>query len=324
MTIAAQPIITLLSAELAEQASWSTHIPAWHPRAEGEAGAAPAAVEAGQAPEAVTTDPQAGGDELFAPYLQGVPQELHPLALQALRAQNADFTRRFQEASQFRSQMEPLTKVEGFSDLKPEDVEFFVGLNQTLQDPEAAKQWVQSVASQLGITPELDQESWTALGQENGWAGQPSAPEAGTDQQAIVQAVMEAIGPQLQPLQQYVEGQQATQAQTAAAERFNSRWTELASQNGLVSETTPPEDAQRIKAAVTSLAHAHLASEDPIGEAVKQYMEITGTAQGDLMEQKIQTRTQGLGNGSADTAPQTPSWNGTGPSPKDLALARMR
>lgn len=333
MTTAAQPTFT---SELAIRAAflnardWDevfAGIPESHPRNESTGGA-PAGVAGGAAGGQGAGDPAGGGgqgDQLYQPYLANVPAELHPMVLDPLRAQSADFTRRFQEAADFRQQMEPYSNIDGFADVPPDELAELIQFRQVLADPEALKGWVQQVSTALGVSPELDEDAWAALGQQNGWLEDDGTGAAAGGQNEILDQVAQMLDERLGPIQQHIGTQQQQQTQQQHQQAFEGRYNELAEQHGLVPEGTPPEKAAEIKQAVTDLAFAYVSDDDPIGKAVERYLSITGGAQGDLIDGKLQQQTgPTLTGGGAATQPEAASWNGGGPSPKDLALARMK
>jgi hypothetical protein len=269
--------------------------------------------------------------ELFRPYVADVPQELHPLVIDALQKQNGDFTKRFQEAADFRKTWEPYSSVEGLNEVEPEELQGLLTIRGVLHDPEAATQFVAQNFEGLvqnGYMPEISEETWAKVGEENGWIegddGEGDEPQAGgEDMKALIaQAVQEALG----PIQQHFQETQSQQEQRELSERFNQRFDELVAQHELLPKDASPEDQAKLRSQIVQLGMTKVqTSDDPVGEAVEMYLEMTGRAKADAFDQKL-SRQNGstLQAGTADTRPQEPSWLNGGPSPRDLALQRLR
>lgn len=261
-------------------------------------------------------------------YLQAanVPAELAPLVMEALKHKDADVTRGFQEHKQFREQWEPYSKIDGLNNVPPEDLAQLVEWSRTMENPEAFQAWHQGVAEQLGLSPQLDEDSWVSMGEQNGWfeGGDPESQNGGEpgqfDPNQVQQMIQQALQQELEPVKKW----QGQQEQQAAAAQTYSQWEGqlkgLAEQNHLKFDD--------IKDDVANLASGLLAQgEDPAGvmpKAFEHYMRMTGKAQGDLMEDKLGQPGGALNGGSADTRPEQASWNGGGPNPRDLAMNRFR
>jgi hypothetical protein len=141
-------------------------------------------------------------------------------------------------------------------------------------------------------------------------------------QAMIAQAVQEALG----PIQQQFQETQSQQEQRELSERFNQRFDELVAQHELLPKDASPEDQAKLRSQIVQLGMTKVqTSDDPVGEAVEMYLEMTGRAKADAFDQKL-SRQNGstLQAGTADTRPQEPSWLNGGPSPRDLALRRLR
>jgi hypothetical protein len=230
--------------------------------------------------------------------------------------------------------MEPYSNIEGFSDVPPDELAELVQFRQVLADPEALKEWVQQVSGALGVSPELDEQTWAQMGEQNGWL-ESDGQEPDGDQSGLLDQVKALLDERLGPVQEFVGQQEQAQQQQAQekeqqerTQQYESRYSELAQQHGIPvggEDQESQQKAAQVQADIVALAHGHLADEDPLGKAFEQYLRMTGGAQGDLIENKLgQQPGTALNGGNPATSPEQASWNGGGPSPKDLALARMR
>jgi hypothetical protein len=267
-----------------------------------EQGGAPAGAEGAQAEaqgaEQQHSQPADYQQDPNGKYLQAanVPAELAPLVMEALKHKDADVTRGFQEHKQFREQWEPFSKIQGLGDMSPEDLGQLVEWSQAMNDPQAFQAWYEGVGQQLGLSPELDEDAWVRMGEERGWfegggegEGQQENGQA-FDPNQMQQMLDQMLEQKLQPVQQWL----GSQEQNQQAEQIKTQWEQQ----------------------MSSLADQH---------GVKLYLRISGKAQGDLIENKLNQPGGALNGGTADTRPEQASWNGGGgPDPKALALARFR
>jgi hypothetical protein len=277
------------------------------------------------------SQPAEFADNPNAKYLTAanVPAELAPLVMEALKHKDADVTRGFQEHKQFRETWEPYSKVQGLNEMDPEDLSALVEWSRTMENPEAFQAWYQGVGEQLGLNnSELDEDSWVRMGEERGWfeGGEGEGGEQqGLDQSSVQQMVREMLQQEMQPVQQWLGSQQHNQA----AEQIKSGWeqqlTSLAQPHGIQLKDEQGKNTEAFEDILHLMAgYLEDKVEDPAGQAFERYMRIKGQAQGDLMENKLGQPGGALNGGSPDTRPEQASWNGGGPDPKALALARYR
>jgi hypothetical protein len=270
------------------------------------------------------SQPAEYADNPNAKYLQAanVPAELAPLVMEALKHKDADVTRGFQEHKQFRETWEPYSKVEGLNEMDPEDLSALVEWSRTMENPEAFQAWYQGVGEQLGLNSELDEDSWVRMGEEKGWfeGGEGEPQENGQFDPAQLQGMIEqALEQKMQPVQQWL----GSQEQNQQAEQIKTQWEQqmgsLAEQHGVKLDEARDD--------ILHLMAGYLDDgvDDPVSRAFEHYMRISGKAQGDLVESKLNQPGGALNGGNADTRPEQASWNGGGgPSPRDLALARFK
>lgn len=93
----------------------------------------------------------AGGSAPYAQYLEQIPEEHRGLVEPAFRRWDADVTRRFQEASQYRDQWAPFEEA-GIHEYDPAELAGLVQWAQSARtDPEQYKAWLQAQAQQHGL-----------------------------------------------------------------------------------------------------------------------------------------------------------------------------
>lgn len=303
-----------------------------------EQGGAPS--EAAGAESAAAAQEQGGeGADLYGPFLEGINPELHQLVRPALEKQNQSFSKRAQDSLEFANKFRPYGEL-GLDNYDPGYVGELVGFGDMIDaafaenpNPQAIEQLspiIADMAQRLGVG-QLDEESWAQQGEENGWLAPQDGgdgEEGGDQTDQIVAKVMEAIGPQLQPLQEYVGNEQETRQTREQAQQFDQRYQELVAEHKLFTDETPQEQKQEIFEDIRDLATAFVQRgelEDPLGKATEKYLRMRGGAQSDAIDEKL-TRQNGatLQGGQADTRAEPLSWNGNGPSPADAAKARMR
>lgn len=210
--------------------------------------------------------------------LNSAPEELRPYLQSELKKIEGGITKRFQEASEFRSRMEPLSglaEIEGIADVPTEELQELLEFRSLVQDPEQFEDW------------------WSSVGEEMGFFQGDDAPDdaddGGSDEPPEwAQTLME----RLDNLEGTTREQTAAQREQAAMEKINSDLTALGlDPNG--------EEAD----AVCQLAMAY-DDEDAIQKAFADYQKLTGKAQSALVDDKENAPAAPLGGGQADTAPE--------------------
>jgi hypothetical protein len=292
--------------------------------------------QGGGAPEGAGAQAEAQGAEHAQPaeyqqdpngkYLQAanVPAELAPLVMEALKHKDADVTRGFQEHKTFREQWEPYSKVNGLQEMSPEDLGQLVEWSQAMNDPQAFQAWWEGVGQQLGLSPELDEDAWVRMGEERGWFQDGEGEQGGEDGQGFdpsqLQSMLDQMLEQkLQPVQQWLGSQEQNQQAEQIKTQWEQQMSSLADRHGVKLDDARDD--------ILHLMAGYLDDgvEDPVSKAFEHYLRISGKAQGDLIEDKLNQPGGALNGGTADTRPEQASWNGGGgPNPRDLALARFR
>lgn len=276
-----------------------------------------------ETPEAPSGGNEGGGNELYEPYLSDVPAEMHPLVLEPLRRQNADFTRKFQEAAQFRQRWEPYSKL-GVHDVDPQELEGLLSLRQELSTDDGAKAWLARIAQEA---PQLfGEEAWQTLGTANGWLSDEEQEGGFEDEDGPPQWFEEFRQQQEQRWSQF-QGQQEMNQQLAQQEQAVTQRLEQVEQKYAAQFPQGiPDDIHdaAIDMAIGLVQTGQVQDQaEAIEPAFERIMKLRGMREGDEVEEKLAANGQTLNGGRPDTAPPKLSWNG-GTSPKDAALARLK
>jgi hypothetical protein len=273
-----------------------------------------------------------GGGEpsgLYAEALQGVPQELHGYVEPVLKQWDQKVNPKLQEAAELRKQYGELSKVEGLADIAPEHLSELVGLHALLTNPESQpeevrQQLVGQIAEMLGVEPEggeLAENDWVQLGIDNGWfqGEDGEQQQGGVDLNAFKQELLAEIRGEIEPVKQTLGKQEEEQRNRQTQAELETRMGELVGQLGDLDDAAKSDAALAIR----DLAWAFTKDEDPLGKAFERYKAITGKAQGDLVDRKLQQPNGALSGGRTSNEQPRVSWNG-GVSPREVALERMK
>jgi hypothetical protein len=267
---------------------------------------------------------------LYQEALQGVPQELRGYVEPVLKQWDQKVNPRLQEAAELRKQFEPLSQVEGLADIAPDNLKELVDFHQLLSNPDAAsvedrQALVGQIAQLLGVQAggDLSEDQWVQMGTENGWfEGEDGGNDAGggLDENALVQKVIEALRPEIEPVKQFMGKQEQSQQAEKDRAQLEARMGEVLGELGDIDDDAKAEASR----AITELAWAFVEDDDPIGKAFERFKQITGRAQGDLVDRKLQQPNGALSGGRTSTEQPKLSWNGGGLNPKEAALERMK
>jgi hypothetical protein len=234
--------------------------------------------------------------------------------MEALKHKDADVTRGFQEHKQFREQWEPFSKIQGLGDMSPEDVGQLVEWSQAMNDPQAFQAWYEGVGQQLGLSPELDEDAWVRMGEEKGWfegGGEGEGQQEngqGFDPNQLQSMLDSMLEQKLQPVQQWLGSQEQNQQAEQIKTQWEQQMSSLADQHGVKLDDARDD--------ILHLMAGYLDDgvEDPVSKAFEHYLRISGKAQGDLIEDKLNQPGGALNGGTADTRPEQASWNASSPS----------
>ena len=145
------------------------------------------------------------GDSPFQEYLDRIPEEGREAALEAFRDFDANTTKKFQAASEYRKGWEPFEQL-GVNHRDPEEVAWAMQMLDAVQgNPQAVSEWFQTYAQEHGLTPAQAEQM---------------AEEAYVDpsvSQLVQQQLQAQLGPVASQLQELAEWRdsQAQEAQEA-------------------------------------------------------------------------------------------------------------
>lgn len=226
--------------------------------------------------------------------LSSTPEELRPYAEELLGQVSRNVDEKFREHADYRKGWAPFEEL-GLRDMDPEFASNLIRFgNEILSDPEALKAWMQAVSEEIGFAPQMDQESWIAFGEQNGFfddGGEGTESSQPDVLAQLTQLLDERLGPMESVLQQQRQDAEIETIKQQVEQQLDA----LASEHG---------DFDR--AAVVRLAQsfANAESEDPIADAFAEYQRLTGTAQSDLLDSKTDAPGQALQGGAVDTSPE--------------------
>jgi hypothetical protein len=241
-------------------------------------------------------------------YLADVPPELHSIVEPKFREMSGNFDAKFREAADFRKQWEPYAGVEGLTELDPDSLSALVSLHQIAQDDGQFSEWLKAAAGEVGWGNIIDEETWSSLGEENGWLG-------GDDEEGLLEKIRGLIAEEVGPVKDYVGKQQQQEGVGAAETQLREQLTAVAEDAG---EAWSPE----VEAEVKRLAFLHLDEDDPMAAAYEDLQRLQGGAQSDLLDEKLgQQNGTTLAGGRPDTS--APAHHLGDKSLKDSARARF-
>lgn len=225
--------------------------------------------------------PDSGQGEGLGLYdLSAAPEELRPFIEQEMKKVEANVTRKFQEAADFRKQWEPLAGVEGLTDLDPEELTQLLDFHsQVLSDPEAFENWYRAVGEHFGFAPQGEQED-----------GEDGEDGADPQLEAAIERVIQTVDERLKPFEQQQTQQQQEQAIFAAQEEIRGELDALKEQNGEFNEDL-----------VCQLALAYEGAPDAIQKAFADYQRFQGTTESAVFDGKDDAPGPAVSGGSPAT-----------------------
>lgn len=239
----------------------------------------------------------AGANGLYD--LSSTPEELRPWAEDLVAQVSKNANQKFMEHAEYRKGWAPYEEL-GIRDMDPAELQELIDFRtNVLGDPETLQQWLGAVAAETGFTPELTQEQWIEIGDQQGFFDPEDGGEnpAGQqpDQQSLMDTITSVLEQRLAPLENFLAEQQTEQTVGQIRQQLEQQLDSLEEEHG-----------EYDRDAVVRLAHAFDAegSEDPIADAFQEYQRLRGTSQADLLDAKGDQPASALGTGQADTAPE--------------------
>lgn len=236
------------------------------------------------------------GNDLYAGFLDGVSPEIHEQVIPALKAQDAEFTKRFQSLSE---KTKPFDEI-GVFDNDPQTVSSYLSLAQAVnsaqegdaESQEAVYEWWDQVGEQLGFyEQDTDTENEGEVGGETDFPEDFDPYDANQFNTLLESKVQETIAPLLNALQ---ETQQEQELQEAMAV-LDSQVQAVQEQNGLTTEVMDE---------VLELAGMFPDSDNPIEAGYEKYKSLIAKGEGSLFQKKIEQPETPEGSGPANTAPE--------------------
>jgi hypothetical protein len=220
--------------------------------------------------------------------LNDVPEELRPYMAEQLKRVEGGITQRFQEAAEFRRQMEPLSpfaEIEGLGEVPPEDLAGLVEFHQMAQDPEAFESWWEQVGNELGFF-DGDED-----GAEGGAEGEGEQPPAWA--QELVN--------RLEQLEGGLQERTQTDAERDALAQIESEMAEVKKAN---SDLPWDNEEAAVEDRILQLAMSYGDDPQAIEKGLADYRAITGAGQAALVSAAEHGPAPALTGGNGDTAPQ--------------------
>jgi hypothetical protein len=233
--------------------------------------------------------------------LSSAPEELRPFLEQELKKVEGGITKRFQEASEFRKQMEPLqglAELEGITDVPKEELSALLEFRQMAQDPAQFEEWWSQVGEELGFFAGGGDDD-----EDDGGAGD-EPPE-------WAQTLMQ----RLDAVEGRTQEQQNEQRESAALQKIEADLGSLREKHADVFG----ENSQEVEDAICQLAMAY-EDEDAIQKGFQDYMRLTGRAQSALVDGAQRQPSLSLTGGQGDSSdPQIKNFSDA----KEAAKARF-
>lgn len=214
--------------------------------------------------------------------LSTAPEELRPALEQELKKITANVDRKFREAADFRKKYEPLEGIEGIHDVPAEDLKGLMELYEIFSDEESLTEWTRALATELGVVPGETTDA------------DPDSPEGeGDDPVAQLTQTVQALQAKLDAIEQ---GSQ----QSARAQQIDEELSSLAEKH----KGQYGDDAKFDQLAVIQLAHAYPGDPEGLSKGYDDWLRISGQAQSDLVEDKLDQPAAALNGGRVDTTPE--------------------
>lgn len=236
------------------------------------------------------------GNDLYTAFLDGVPAEIHDQVIPALKAQDAEFTKRFQSLSERTKPFDEL----GVFDRDIEEVGSYLNLATALEAAQtgddqaqaAVYEWWDSIGDTLGFY-------------ENGGTGEESESEFEVDddfdpydRNQLSKLLADQIAEQVGPLAQFIEEQASTQQEQEALAAAEA---EVA---GQIEELRAEHDlSDDVLQEVLELAEMFVEADNPVRAGFEKYQSLVSKGEANLFQDKVQQPGTPEGSGPAAITP---------------------
>lgn len=254
-----------------------------------------------EAPDVQTTETPAQPDHGLYD-LSGVPEELRSYVEPHLQNINKAADKKIREQAEALKRYEPIAQIDGLTDVDPEELQALLQFRDIASDPDQLSQWIQAVSQEMGLAPEMDEEAWARLGEENGWLegdGGDDDPDSPAEMSLddIVAAVKEALAPEIEPVKQSLQMREEQEAVAAIEAEMRQQMDAIKSEHG---DLTPEQEED-----IISLAGRYIEDDNPIAKGFEHYQRIRGNGASDVLDEKLgQKHATALNGGVTDTTPE--------------------
>lgn len=208
-------------------------------------------------------DGQGDGGQSDAPYreyLDRIPEEVRGDVEPVFKDWDANVTRRFQDASEFRKQWEPLADT-GVNQLSKDQVAYAVQLFQALEDPQVMQQWWEGYAQQNGLTQKQAEEVQQAATLDDFGSFQDPSQQL----EKLLEERLSPLNKQLEEYRGRFEQQDQAQREAEATRYIEGQINELEAKHGEFNDET--------KELINTLAGKYVES-DPMNAIPKAYEDL--------------------------------------------------
>jgi hypothetical protein len=251
------------------------------------------------------------GNDLYTAFLDGVPTDIHEQVIPALKAQDAEFTKRFQSLSE---KTKPFDEI-GIFDRDAEEVASYMQLAQALESAQqgdeqaqaAIYEWWDSVGDTMGFYEaggEGEEDNSLSLDEDFDPYNRDQLSKLLADQ------VAQQVGPIAELIQQQQMTQQEQQALAEAEAEVEVQIEELRGQHDLSDD---------VLGEILELAEMFVESDNPIQAGFEKYQSLVGKGEANLFNDKVQQPNTPEGSGPAATSPDPV----TSANVKDKVLERL-
>jgi len=243
---------------------------------------------------------QGADNDFYSSILSDIPEEHRPYVETAVKQFDANVTRKFQDAAEYRKTWEPYEQL-GVNDVEPEQMEQLMAFAEIASDPDTFRQWWEAVGDEYGFTDELYDELG---GDEEG-----DEDEDILEQPAMTQALEEILDQRLAPLLEKERERDEQQRVDEASRLVDQQIAKLKEEHGDFDEQM-----------IYKLALAY-DGDDAITQAFNDYKDLVSNTERNTLREKSNQPPPSEGPGRADTnAHPVTDWN----EAKDAARERIR
>lgn len=237
--------------------------------------------------------------------LDSVAPEMRDALEPHLKAIEANATKKFQEAADYRKGWAPYEEL-GIKDVPPETLQGLLGFLQVANDPEQFAEWWKAAGEEQGLFDQVQSQTDDFDFED--------VDELSTDK--IKELISEAVSENISPLQEKLQAQEQERQQAEANAEITQQLEQIRADNPNL-----PEGAED---AIVRLAFSY-ADEDPnpIEKGFADYQSLIGQGEKSLFEKKAGQPAPPEGPGAASTADEKITSFGD-PRLKAMAMERMK